>query len=593
MRALAVFEGGGAKGFAHIGALQAAEQRGIKFERVAGTSIGAVIAALVSAGYSGHELFHIDGRTGERGGLLNFDPLSRLTPQDWQNWQQFRGDFLAPAPIGAQTRSNGVRSPLRGWLAAKPDWLGRLGIAAVVRAVLRWVRFAGRALKHRLVLRSVWSHFGVTGTEGLRSWLDDALRAKLGIDRPVTFGDLRRCPLKVVATDIVSGQLRVFGGDGDSGLVVADAVVASASFPLFFRPALLQGALHVDGGLLSNLPAWVFDEEIRGSPDRIPIFGFRLVERSTTKAGIAPANFTQFLASLIRATIFGARHLETRGVEDYYVIDLATPIDTLALDEVRIRSMDLVEAGRIGFQQFFAREIGPKDPQEMRELLNVFALLFKQAIAQLIEWRGTPRAALILPRDDRFARVAYSSHEDADDRVLIHMTSPGPASCFSLREPVLSIIPELSEALQLHPLYKFEHALRRKETQTVYALPIFDDPTDWKVADPITRRAPIGILTFDAEANLKGVMGDQGLEDLLAGYAQIAGWCLTDRDNLMPRDPTRMQKAADLSQLIQLGAERGIHLSTRKERELAMDADAMTLIDRVEARRKAFARGPR
>lgn len=52
----AVFEGGGVKGIALAGAVQAAEQRGIRFSRVAGTSSGAIVAALVAAGYTAAEM---------------------------------------------------------------------------------------------------------------------------------------------------------------------------------------------------------------------------------------------------------------------------------------------------------------------------------------------------------------------------------------------------------------------------------------------------------------------------------------------------------------------------------------------------------
>lgn len=51
-----VFSGGGVKALAIIGALQSAEEHGMTFTRIAGTSGGAVIAALSMAGYSSKEL---------------------------------------------------------------------------------------------------------------------------------------------------------------------------------------------------------------------------------------------------------------------------------------------------------------------------------------------------------------------------------------------------------------------------------------------------------------------------------------------------------------------------------------------------------
>ena len=43
---------GGAKGMAHVGALMALEERGIRFDAVAGTSIGSIVGALYAKGYS-------------------------------------------------------------------------------------------------------------------------------------------------------------------------------------------------------------------------------------------------------------------------------------------------------------------------------------------------------------------------------------------------------------------------------------------------------------------------------------------------------------------------------------------------------------
>lgn len=51
-----VFEGGGVKGIALISALKRLEEEGASFNRVAGTSAGAIIAALYAAGYSVNEI---------------------------------------------------------------------------------------------------------------------------------------------------------------------------------------------------------------------------------------------------------------------------------------------------------------------------------------------------------------------------------------------------------------------------------------------------------------------------------------------------------------------------------------------------------
>ena len=53
---IGIFQAGGIKGIAHIGAVTALEERGFKCVKAAGTSVGAVIACLLIAGYSGKEL---------------------------------------------------------------------------------------------------------------------------------------------------------------------------------------------------------------------------------------------------------------------------------------------------------------------------------------------------------------------------------------------------------------------------------------------------------------------------------------------------------------------------------------------------------
>ncbi|MDQ0269410.1 patatin-like phospholipase family protein [Cytobacillus purgationiresistens] len=51
-----VFSGGGIKGFALIGAYEEIEKQGFRFKRVAGTSAGSLIAALIAADYSSEEI---------------------------------------------------------------------------------------------------------------------------------------------------------------------------------------------------------------------------------------------------------------------------------------------------------------------------------------------------------------------------------------------------------------------------------------------------------------------------------------------------------------------------------------------------------
>lgn len=56
MKVDGVFAGGGVKAFAFVGAIEAAERKGLQFERIAGTSAGSIVGALLMAGYKSNEI---------------------------------------------------------------------------------------------------------------------------------------------------------------------------------------------------------------------------------------------------------------------------------------------------------------------------------------------------------------------------------------------------------------------------------------------------------------------------------------------------------------------------------------------------------
>ena len=118
-------------------------------------------------------------------------------------------------------------------------------------------------------------HSGAHPGNYIHAFVRDELE-RLGVR---TFADLKRRTLVVTATDITRGRLLRLPWDYESlGLnpgeqLVADAVRASISIPLFFEPVTLGDRTLVDGGVLSNFPLSIFD---RPKP-RWPTLGVKVI----------------------------------------------------------------------------------------------------------------------------------------------------------------------------------------------------------------------------------------------------------------------------------------------------------------------------
>src|SRR5699024_5327361 len=127
---------------------------------------------------------------------------------------------------------------------------------------------------------------GLNKGDKLENWLYDRLAYK-GV---YTFGDLRSNQLKVVASDLSLGKMIVIPDDLEriygipaNYFPVSKAVRMSAGFPYFFMPKKLPGkskskSIIVDGGLLSNFPLWLFENN--DAVMKRPVLGIKLSANS-------------------------------------------------------------------------------------------------------------------------------------------------------------------------------------------------------------------------------------------------------------------------------------------------------------------------
>jgi NTE family protein len=275
-----VLEGGAVWGVALVGAICTLEAQGYVPQNIAGTSAGAIVAALLAAGYSGPEIRDMMFRQN----------LASLADKTWK----------------AQVPLIGVP-----WSV-----LSELGI------------HKGDVILQRLREVLARRHVRTFGDLIHPDYADPHSRYHYR--------------LHVIASDVTGRRLLVLPGDArffgikPDDLDVALAVRMSMSIPLFFKPVIMrdQGRkryLITDGSMLSNFPVWLFDS--MGKPEW-PTFGLRLTETNLEQSLAealppTPAPVKRGLAMLID---YGSSLIRTMmEAHDRMYLDRHTSIRTILI----------------------------------------------------------------------------------------------------------------------------------------------------------------------------------------------------------------------------------------------------------------------
>lgn len=210
-----VLEGGGVKGIGHVGAMYALEKQGYTIDRIAGSSAGAIVGALLAAGYHGDEMHAI------------------MQDVDYTKFRQ--GTCL--------------------------DHFGTIGKALEVLFSfgIYKAQYLEQWLNNLLEVKHVTCFGDVKNPDG-------TYRLQ------VTTSDITSQELLVLPRDLAKFHI-----DMDS-FPIARAVRMSMSIPFFYEPYKLKdekGKVHymVDGGMLSNYPIWILDDGT-SIPDH-PTFGLK------------------------------------------------------------------------------------------------------------------------------------------------------------------------------------------------------------------------------------------------------------------------------------------------------------------------------
>ena len=206
-----VLSGGGARGIAHIGLIQALEENNIPIDYITGTSMGAIVGGMYSMGYTPTEMMD----------LLKSDEfkLWQAGKIDDNMINYFKQDEFTPEFFR-------VKTSFKDSLKIKRSFLPSSLI---------------NPLPMNFAFMKLFSHATV--------------RSK---------GDFNNLfvPFRAVASDVYSKE-PIIMSDGDLG----DAVRASMSFPFVFKPIKINGTLAYDGGIYNNYPVDIMETDF--APDFI------------------------------------------------------------------------------------------------------------------------------------------------------------------------------------------------------------------------------------------------------------------------------------------------------------------------------------
>jgi len=191
-----VLSGGGAKGLAHIGAIKALEENNIPIDYIAGTSMGAIVAGLYASGISTDEM----------------EILFRS--------EQFK--FWSTGYIQEEYRFYFRK------LEETPAWIS--------------INLEKKEEKLKLLIPTNIIPEGQ---------MDFAFMELFSTTNAVCNYDFNRLfvPFLCIATDIYNNkEMEIRSGD------LGEAIRASMTFPLYFKPIEIEGVLVFDGGIVNNFP---------------------------------------------------------------------------------------------------------------------------------------------------------------------------------------------------------------------------------------------------------------------------------------------------------------------------------------------------
>ena len=501
---LIAFSGGGAKGLVHIGAFHHLHDTKKKIASVAGTSAGAIIAALISAGYEPDDLLDKKGNS----------PL-------WENIKKEFGEVLFLSDVlGASEYSHLTalfeRFRSRRWMSFLWSLFGlretkmffivsiALYALAIIAALLLFkynvvsglVASLLAAISGTLVaLISVLLYFflltnkikkrfeqGVCRLHEIEEIIEFALQHKVRGAKctdPITFAELNEVPLKIVATDVTNSQPKIFSTEATPDASVSKAVAASICLPYVFSAHKIGEDLHYDGGIVSNLPAWVFEEERLVSPN-LRVIAFNVQETKPTQSKDSKVTtFEKLIASLLSAH----QSIGLRSLVDLKEVVLKTDLNLLSFKFNSEEAAKIIEQGQES--SAIVDDLYTAIPDLYCSLAHRIRINVASTLSETLKKYNAPQVKQSAKR----LRVAFAVQEpyrpglmwikfssgfrNSKDRgIMIPIGTSTAGIAFSRETPVLTIMGKSTEGVLNGPADGYIRGVISKKIMWIIGVPI-------------------------------------------------------------------------------------------------------------------------
>jgi NTE family protein len=360
-----VFEGGGAKGMVFVGAMQEFEARGHRFNRLLGTSAGAITAALLAAGYTPAEM--LEALIEQKDGVSVFTSFLAL-PSPFE-----REAILKSATLEFLAHTN---------LPFVPDFLEH-------RLEERLVQWLAENPRMRPAY-SLLEYGGWYSADNFVGWMQKRLDSGLNQGKLRCYSSLTlsqffeetRVDVSFVASDTTGGQMLVLNHTTAPDLPLVWSVRMSMSIPLLWQAVVwldswgqyrgkeMTGHVIVDGGLLSNFPIELFisNEEIvkslMGPKEKDNVLGLLIDETldvdtgkqaviESTQYNLAEFPAIQHISSLLNTTLSAHDKMVIDAFEKLVARMPAKGYGTTEFNMSDEKRSKLIDAGRTAMKAYF------------------------------------------------------------------------------------------------------------------------------------------------------------------------------------------------------------------------------------------------